>query len=174
MESTLWYPISFCIIFAICFILWILKHFLPDLQTRYLRHLKYPILIQRRRYWDSVTRFEALLLLLFLATNLVIILVPFNSHTKSITWKQVERRCAFAACVNMVPLCLGGRMGPIVQALNIHRSSYLFFHHWIGRVAILEAVSHATIMLSLQPRPGALLTSGWAVSDPWLYDNKLT
>jgi hypothetical protein len=55
-------------------------------------------------------------------------------------------------------------MGPVVQMLNIHRTSYLLFHHWVGRIAVLEAVSHAIIVLLHRPKTGTLVTSGWVVS----------
>ncbi|KAF5725131.1 nadph oxidase [Fusarium mundagurra] len=122
-----------------------------------MRHVTYPLFLRRRRAWDSVTRLQACLIFFFFAANLVVIFAPFNG----IDWRQIERRAAFTAGVNAIPLCLGGRMGPVVQMLNIHRTSYLLFHHWVGRIAVLEALSHAIIVLLHRPKTGTLVTSGW-------------
>jgi hypothetical protein len=160
MESTWWYLIAFGGFGLVSFLLWGLKFFVPSLWSFYVRHIKLPLFVQRRRYWDSVTRLEAGLVLVFFLVNLAIILIPFIS----LDWRQIARRAAFAAGVNMIPLCLGGRMGTIVQTLNIHRSSYLLFHHWVGRIAIVEGLSHAVIMVALRPAPGERVLSGWIVS----------
>ncbi|KAF4496656.1 hypothetical protein FAGAP_7198, partial [Fusarium agapanthi] len=122
-----------------------------------MRHVTYPLFLRRRRAWDSVTRLQACLIFFFFAANLVVIFAPFNG----IDWRQIERRAAFTAGVNAIPLCLGGRMGPVVQMLNINRTSYLLFHHWVGRIAVLEALSHAIIVLLHRPKTGTLVTSGW-------------
>lgn len=159
MDSTLWYLIAFCGIFVISFALWALKFVLPNFRNRFVRHIKYPILLSRGKYWDSVTRLEGGFLLLFISLNMVIVFSPFTP----LDWRQVERRAAFAAGINVIPVCLGARMGPVVEAFNIHRSTYRFLHHWIGRMAILDGIIHAVIVLSLRPRPGLLVTSGWVV-----------
>ncbi|RKK69818.1 hypothetical protein BFJ69_g12395 [Fusarium oxysporum] len=122
-----------------------------------MRHVTYPLFLRRRRAWDSITRLQACLIFFLFAANLVVIFTPFNG----IDWRQIERRAAFTAGVNAIPLCLGGRMGPVVQMLNIHRTSYLLFHHWVGRIAVLEALSHAIIVLLHRPKTGTLVTSGW-------------
>ncbi|KAG7425041.1 Ferric/cupric reductase transmembrane component 2 [Fusarium oxysporum f. sp. raphani] len=122
-----------------------------------MRHVAYPLFLRRRRAWDSITRLQACLIFFFFAANLVVIFAPFNG----VDWRQIERRTAFTAGVNAIPLCLGGRMGPVVQMLNIHRTSYLLFHRWVGRIAVLEAVSHAIIVLLHRPKTGTLVTSGW-------------
>ncbi|KAH6871699.1 hypothetical protein B0T10DRAFT_533442 [Thelonectria olida] len=160
MESTLWYLIALSGFFLVSFCLWTLKFFVPNVTRLYIRYLKYPLIIRRRRYWDSVTYAEFWLLMALLVTNILLIVTPSGK----VDWKQVVRRSAFASGVNMVPLCLGGRMGHIVQTFNIHRSSYKFFHHWLGRIAILEAMVHAIISIRTQSQHNSLTTSGWIVS----------
>lgn len=68
------------------------------------------------------------------------------------------------AIINMVPLFLGGRTNPVADALGISIQSYYFAHNWIGRVAIVEALIHSVIVLTLRPRPGPIATSGIIVS----------
>ncbi|EGU88835.1 hypothetical protein FOXB_00646, partial [Fusarium oxysporum f. sp. conglutinans Fo5176] len=161
MDSSLWYLIALAGIFFLSLILWLLSSIIPNLQNRFMRHVTYPLFLRRRRAWDSITRLQACLIFFFFAANLVVIFAPFNG----VDWRQIERRAAFTAGVNAIPLCLGGRMGPVVQMLNIHRTSYLLFHHWVGRIAVLEAVSHAIIVLLHRPKTGTLVTSGWVVAE---------
>ncbi|KAF4468232.1 NADPH oxidase [Fusarium albosuccineum] len=157
LDSTFWYLIAFCGVFLLSLLLCILSFAFPNPHNGFMRHIAYPVIIRRRNSWDSVTRLEFCLIAILFGINVVVILIPFGG----IDWRQIERRAAFTAGVNAIPLCLGGRMGPIVQALNIPRSSYLLFHTWVGRIAVLEAASHAVIVLCLRPRLGPLVTSGW-------------
>ncbi|KAF4448265.1 hypothetical protein F53441_8299 [Fusarium austroafricanum] len=157
LESSQWYLIAFAGTFFLCLILWFSSSRIPNLYNRFMRHVTYPLFLNRQRSWDSITRLQACLIVLFFVANLMVIFSPF----KGVDWKQVERRAAFTAGVNTIPLCLGGRMGPVVRMLNIHRSSYLLFHYWVGRIAALEAMTHALIVVLHRPRTGELVTSGW-------------
>lgn len=170
MDSTLWYLCAFAGIFVLSFLIWALKFLAPNLRNRFVRHVKYPLCIKRARYWDSLTRLETGCVVLFVSINMIIVWSPFTT----LDLRQVERRAAFAAAINMVPLCLGGRMGPVVEAFNVHRSTYRLLHHWIGRMAILDGLIHAAVVISLRPRPGLLVTSGWAVCSPSNFERKLT
>jgi type IV secretory pathway TrbD component len=165
MDSTLWYLIAFCGIFTASLMLWALKFMFPNFRNYFVRHLKYPLLVSRGHYWDSITRLEAFFLLLFISLNIVIIFSPFAP----LEWRMIERRAAIASGINIIPVCLGGRMGPVVEAFNIHRSTSRLLHHWIGRMAIIDGLIHAIVVLSLRPRPGTLVTSGWAVRLPTKY-----
>ncbi|SCO07034.1 uncharacterized protein FFB20_12755 [Fusarium fujikuroi] len=157
MDSSLWYLIALAAIFFLSLALWLLSSIIPNIHNRFMRHVTYPLFLKRHRAWDSITRLQACLIFFFFVANLVVIFAPF----KGVDWRQVERRAAFTAGVNAIPLCLGARMGPVVRMLNIHRTSYLLFHHWVGRIAVLEALSHAIIVLLHRPKTGTLVTSGW-------------
>jgi hypothetical protein len=159
MDSTLWYLVALCGVFILSFALWAMKFLLPNFRNCFVRHLKYPLLLHRGRHWDSITRLQGAFILLFLSLNLVIIFSPFAP----LDWRQVQQRAAFASGINLIPLCLGGRMGPVVEAFNVHRSTYQLLHHWLGRTAIIDGLIHASIVLTLRPRPGMLVTSGWVV-----------
>lgn len=159
MDSTLWYLIAFGGVFVSSFSLWALKFLFPMFRNQFVRYVKYPVLVGRGRYWDSVTRLEACFLVLFISLNFFIIFSPFSP----LDWRQIEKRAAFTSGINMIPVCLGSRMGPVMQAFNIHRSTHLLLHHWIGRMAIIGGLIHATIVLSLRPNLGPLVTSGWVV-----------
>lgn len=161
MESTLLYLVAFCIFCGLSFVLWTTKFIFPNVKNFFSRWLKYPLLIQRGRYWDSVTYLQASILAVFFILNLLIIFWPL---VEAVDWRVVEKRCAFAAAVNIVPLCIGGRMGLLVRTFNIHRSTYQLFHHWTGRIAVFEGLAHAILVLCHRPKPGQLVLSGWIVS----------
>lgn len=73
--------------------------------------------------------------------------------------QQFKQRAATIALINMVPLFIGGQTNPLANTLGISVQSYYFTHNWIGQVAIVEAVLHSIVMLSLQPQPGSIATS---------------
>jgi hypothetical protein len=88
----------------------------------------------------------------------------FDFFQDGIKWQSIERRCAFSAAVNIIPLYIS--KGPLTRFLNVSRTSQQLFHHWVGRVAIAEALSHGSIVLAYrayEPGEGSLVTSGWAV-----------
>lgn len=160
MDRISWYLIACCGLCLFIFLLWILKFRWPNLRNSFTKGFIYALLTKRGRYWDSFTRLEACLLLAFFLANIVMIFVPFAG----IDLRQIEKRCASLAVVNMIPLFVVGRIGPVIEALNVHRSTWGHFHHWVGRFAVLEAMLHATIVLVLKPKSSSLVTSGYLVS----------
>lgn len=158
MDSPIWYLILLVGFITTLVVISFISHHVPDLSSAFSRNVRIPLLIRRRK-WDSVTRLDAILLFVCLLANVVLIFIPFHPFD----WRKIEKRCALIAAVNILPLCVGMRMGP-VKVLNIHRTLYRLFHHWIGRMAILEALCHTTIVLLKKPRPGALVYTGYGVS----------
>ena len=106
------------------------------------RRLRYPLLIPRR-YWMSMTWFECAILLLVLGGNLFAL---FYALPK--TPAAFGRRSAVVAATNMVPLFLGGRTNLVADFLRVPLSTYYIFHHWIGRIAILQCILHSVIVLN--------------------------
>lgn len=120
----------------------------------YKKHIQYPLLVTRNRYTGSVSRLEAIYLVIYLAINGVVI--GYSIRDRS----DLSRRTALASLVNIVPLCFGGRTNPLMNFIGIPLPLYHYAHHWFGRVAIIEASIHACISL-LPPQPSHLLiTSG--------------
>lgn len=106
------------------------------------RHVRYRLFI-RRRYWMSITWLEFAMLLLVLGANLFALLYAFPK-----TLVFFGRRSAVVAVSNMVPLFLGGRTNLLVDFLRVPLSTYYIFHHWIGRIAILQCMLHSAMVLS--------------------------
>ena len=150
------YLISFFGITGLALICWTAKLLIRNPAIYYAKYIRYPLLVDLTCL--QATRLHAALFAAFFTINMGAIFIPSFFPG----WRQIQKRAALMAVVNMAPLCMGGR-APIIDALNIPRNWYHMLHTWIGAVAVLEAVSHSIIALSLHPKPGILLQSGWIV-----------
>ncbi|KAI8626617.1 hypothetical protein F5Y19DRAFT_488216 [Xylariaceae sp. FL1651] len=64
------------------------------------------------------------------------------------------------AVVNATPLFLGGRTNPFADFIGIPLSTYYIFHHFIGRVVIIEGSIHAVLAFR-RSRLDQTTTSGY-------------
>jgi hypothetical protein len=104
--------------------------------------MQYPVLFRRRAYyWMGITRLEFVVIILLLAANVAAIVWPVEDIL------TVERRLAMLAAINAVSVFLGGRTNPPTDLVGIPLSTYYLFHHWIGRVTIIEGLLHASFAL---------------------------
>lgn len=163
MEITLYYLIFFLsllILVGLCRSLSILLR-LGSRRLVYIltRFLQYPLLIQRR-YWTVITRFNALFIFLYLASNCIALGISIKDA------REFEQRAALVAVINLTVLFLGGRTNPCADLLGISLQSYYLVHHWIGRIALAEGLLHAIVVIALRPRPGGVYASGFIVSGP--------
>lgn len=155
-DASLLYLITFFGVFGAALILWTAKLIIPSPAVYFARYVQYPLFVRWR--WLRATRLHAMICLAFLFVNIGVILMPSFFPG----WRQVQKRAALMAVVNIAPLCMGGR-APVIEALNIPREWYHIVHSWIGLVAAAEAVSHSIVALSLNPRPSPLIQTGWIV-----------
>lgn len=117
------------------------------------QHLFHPIL------FANVTRSQALLLLAYVAVNILVLVFPRESQ------EEVGRKAALISALNIIPLSLGGRTNYFADALGIPLGTYRFWHFWMGRVALMQALLHAGIMLARQPiELDSSVVAGWIVS----------
>ncbi|KAK1980492.1 hypothetical protein LZ30DRAFT_723014 [Colletotrichum cereale] len=65
----------------------------------------------------------------------------------------------------MTPLFLGGKPNLLVDLVGVHLPGHQLIHHWIGRVAILEALLHAALSMG-RSSSSQLKVSGYIVSPP--------
>lgn len=156
LDSSMLYLIAFFGFFGAALSLWTVKFFVPHPAISFARYIQYPLFISSR--WLRATRLHAAICIIFFVINIGVILMPsfFSS------WRQIQKRAALMAIVNIAPLCIGGR-APIIETLNIPREWYLIGHSWVGIIAVVEAVSHSVIALCLVPKPGPLIRTGWIV-----------
>jgi len=136
MDITQWYAVALAGLVALFIIVRRLLGVIAVVwaQSFYylLKHLVYPSIHHR----ISTTRFELLLIVTFLAGNIVSISVGITNISELIA------RSAKLFTVNLMPLSLGAHMNLIVNDYGISLPNYTRMHRWLGRVAIAEAIVH--------------------------------
>lgn len=128
---------------------------LPRIVVGFVRYVRYPTVL-RRRGWMSVTRLELLTFVLYLVSNVV----PLCLSLRGV--EDLQRRAAVLAVINLTPLFLGGRTNPLADASGVSLPTYYLYHHWIGRVAIVEGLTHSIFMLT-RSRADHITVSGYVV-----------
>jgi hypothetical protein len=156
-DWNIWYMVALFSFICFAVVVWTLKKIISNPKLFVIRHIQYPLVLPKG--WFSITRAQALIVILFLVSNCAIIIAP----TFFADWRTLQQRTALAATVNLAPLCLGGR-APVIDALNIPRRWYTLVHFTLGIIAALQGISHAGIALAHRPKPGQLVNFGWAVS----------
>lgn len=160
MEALHYYMLSFYILIVAHLVARPLRQAFSYVRVLYAQHLAYPLLV-RRQHWTGATRWEALAVLSYAGVNIALLLYPFSALP---TLREVERRAGVAAFVNLVPLSIVIRTNVLTSLCNVPLGTVNLVHHWIGRVAIAQALIHAFMVLALRPRPGAVVASGYIVS----------
>lgn len=96
------------------------------------------------------TRFESFFLIGHIIGNIVYCtyLVGWSEDT-SILLAEVRNRTGVMAVVNMVPLfLLAGRNNPLIQIMGVSFDSYNLIHRWLGRIVVIEALTHASCWIA--------------------------
>jgi hypothetical protein len=117
------------------------------------RYVQYPLVIPRR-YWMSITRLECLILALYSGAN-VTVLVFERANIAAVA--------AMLSIINATLLFLGARTNPFADFIGVPLSTYYIFHHFIGRVVVVEGIIHAALAFR-RSRPDQTTISGYSVS----------
>ncbi|PHH65768.1 hypothetical protein CDD81_1495 [Ophiocordyceps australis] len=90
------------------------------------------------------SRLHSLLLLLYLASNVVyMFLLNWNVPNKFAACAELRGRSGTLAMVNMVPLIIfAGRNNPLIPMLKISFDTYNLLHRWVGRIVVAEVIIH--------------------------------
>jgi hypothetical protein len=155
-DWSIWYLIGLFGFICLALAIWTAKETVANPTVFYSRHVRYPLICPS---WMTITRLQGLVLSMLFASNIIVILAPSFFPG----WRELQRRAALAAIVNLAPLCLGGR-APIIDALNLPRHWYRLIHYTLGLIMALECIVHVVTALALHPRSGTITTFGWAVS----------
>lgn len=98
-------------------------------------------------------RLEIISLLLYLALNLIFIIVTVDWWIDDYPKKmfQLKYSAGHLAVMNTPGLVLAaGRNNPLVQLLGISFDTFNFMHRWVGRVIASNAVIHMSAVLASQ------------------------
>ncbi|KAK6335638.1 hypothetical protein TWF696_002405 [Orbilia brochopaga] len=90
------------------------------------------------------TRFQALFLAILLALNVGLTVGSVDwDRSKGVILSELRNRSGVLAVTNMVPLfLLAGRNNPLIPMLRISFDTYNLIHRWLGRIVVLEALTH--------------------------------
>lgn len=120
-----------------------------QLRTSYLfilKNLIYPHLFKRLLFIGAITRFKAIMVILYLSRNILYIVVPTASKT------EISTRAAIMSAINLIPLLCGPRLTLASEMLGISLCTHFGIHKQIGRTAIAKALLHIVIsVISEQP-----------------------
>jgi predicted ferric reductase len=145
MDPTQWYSAGLRAIGVLCIIFFVLSLVLGYLPIRlthfFLKNVFYPQIPQFLRGSSSITRFEMLLFVLFLASNVLSVVIGFKDSS-------IMKRMGLMSVINLVPLALGGRMNFIASRCKIRPQTYERIHRWVAKVAIVEGLLHSSMAVA--------------------------
>ncbi|TVY13064.1 Ferric/cupric reductase transmembrane component 7 [Lachnellula arida] len=154
MNLSQWYAVSIAAITASLLLYRVGSVSSTFLVSRFqfvmLKHVAYPLLVQRR-YWGAVTRLNGALVGSFIIINGFCMGLGIKNTSDLIV------RSGTMASINLIPLFLGGRTSMFANFLGISLHTYYLAHHWIGRVVIVQALLHVSLVL--------------ASGKPWTFDS---
>ncbi|KAK8144155.1 hypothetical protein G3M48_006241 [Beauveria asiatica] len=155
MDANLLYIISFLGFIVSFILLWAVKLYIANPRASFVKHILYPLAVPRL----GTTRMDVLVFVIILSSNLIVVLLPAFFPG----WREIQKRAALSALVNIVPLSFGGR-DVLIDALNMPRRWHRSLHIIVGIIVAFEAASHGTIAIVLRPRSGQLAKSGYIAS----------
>lgn len=90
------------------------------------------------------SRFQAILVFLYFASQVTYcVMLDYNVNNKAALVAELRGRSGVLAVLNMIPLfLLAGRNNPLITLLHISFDTYNLLHRWLGRIVVLEAVTH--------------------------------
>ena len=144
MDVPSWYSlISGCI-----FALWLLWYGLYravnskwPLTTSFIRrHLLYPHILPRIPFVGAATRFQVLMVFLYVLANVLITIIGDRADLSS--------RAATMSIINLIPLLCGSRLILITKLLGISLRTSIGSHQWFGRTAFAQMLVHMLVSLT--------------------------
>ncbi|KAL2220794.1 putative metalloreductase [Thermoascus aurantiacus ATCC 26904] len=90
------------------------------------------------------SRFQTILLTLYIASQIAYCsILDYKVNEKAALIAELRGRSGVLSVLNMVPLfMLAGRNNPLIPLLHVSFDTYNLFHRWLGRIVVLEAVTH--------------------------------
>ncbi|KAH8674404.1 hypothetical protein BGZ60DRAFT_403841 [Tricladium varicosporioides] len=144
LDAFQWYSYIFGGIFSVwvlCYGIYrILNSIWPPTASFILGHLIYPHLFPRIPFIGTATRFEVLIVFLYLLTNILIITIGVKS--------EIGSRAATMSVINLIPLLCGPRLSLVTKLLGISLRTSISSHQWFGRTAILQVLVHMIAVLT--------------------------
>ncbi len=145
MDIIHWYAISLAAIVSSLIIGNICVFFVSIIRAYGLFYLQkyifYLVLFKRRNGSGSITRFQALSIITYMAANGILMSIGIRSMS------DLQHRAGALATVNIMPLFLGGRMSILLDYVGMSLHSYHMMHHWVGRTFVEQCFLHAVLAI---------------------------
>ena len=92
------------------------------------------------------SRFQAILVALYMGSQIAYCsYLDYSVNEKAALVAELRGRSGTLAVLNMVPLfVLAGRNNPLISLLHISFDTYNLLHRWLGRIVVLESITHTT------------------------------
>lgn len=130
------------------------------------KYLLYSLIVRRQVGTSDFTVFTAIFILIYITVNVIV--TVYRISTKAL----LAQRLGSLAIINIVPLYLGGRTNFIVDRIfNLRVTQYELLHRWVGRVCVLQGVTHALIHITFSSRTltSVTITVSSLYQDPELH-----
>jgi hypothetical protein len=111
----------------------------PLTTTFIFRHLIYPHVFPRIPFVGTATRFEVLIVFLYLLPNALLIIIGGKA--------EIGYRSAILSVINLIPLLSGPRLNLITKLLGISLRTSVGAHQWFGRTAVAQMLVHTIVVL---------------------------
>lgn len=148
INITAWYGIILGTFFTIWLLYRVLSRILNMLRVFctlfLLKHLIYPNLYPRMPFFNTITRFQSLIVVAFVAVNILCMTVGINSSD------QIGKRAGLMSIINLIPLFTGSRLSTVANYLGISLRAYTRMHRYMARMAVLQGVVHTCLNVSRQ------------------------
>ena len=109
------------------------------------KYLVYPFLVKRNFLLSPITRWHALLIVIYLSGTAVCNVVGVT------TLAQAGNRAGSLAAVHLIPLLFANRAGFAADLLGLSLQTYLRLHSSFGFMALFQSLTHIIIYLRSNP-----------------------
>ncbi|KAF2458843.1 hypothetical protein BDY21DRAFT_258314, partial [Lineolata rhizophorae] len=144
MDITEWYMVALAGILAFSIVASRLIRLARTIRKYFLNHVFYPYIHRYLRGSKHITRFNAILIVVFWVGNILCSTIGVKDVL------ELARRSALLSTINLIPVLLGAHMNIIVSYYGIRLPTYTRIHACIGIVAVIEGLVHTVAISSLQ------------------------
>ena len=157
MEVTQIYAIAAGAIFGSCLVartVLTLIRFCRPYGVFLFKHLLYPLVLRRHRFFGPWTRAQVLFHLLYVAVNI------FCGTFRVSTVAQAASRAGSLSLINMMPSYFGYHLSFVSDILGLSLSMYRRVHASTGAMSVFLGLLHAIINVANMTSPNLFSVSG--------------
>ncbi|KAF2849416.1 hypothetical protein T440DRAFT_508606 [Plenodomus tracheiphilus IPT5] len=147
MLITVVYALSYASAMGLLLV-WRLSQFLTTqarehIFSTFAKWLLFTVVLPRMNGSSDITTMAGSIIILFIVANVVGCVLLVQSQS------ELSTRLARMCVTNLVVLFLGGRSNLLVDKIfRLSNAEYHLLHRWVGRVAVIEGLAHATISIT--------------------------